>query len=621
MIGIDTTSESNAAVESPASGFVPPESSAGRQSLFAVAVILFYLAIGIWAFWPVLPFSSDRLFGISPDSVLATWFFAWVPHALAHGLNPFFSNALDAPSGANLAQNTESPLLGLLTVPFAPFMSAVARGNLVMVLAMPASATSAFLVLRKWKVWGSAAALGGLIYGFSPYAVGQGLGHPVLTFLVVPPLIVLTVVSILQRRGSPRRLGVQLGLLVAAQFLIEPEILTTVAILTAWAMLCLALRYPKRVAETARAVFVPVAIGIGVAVVLLAYPIWFMFRGPQHYKGAAFSVVNPYFNDLFTFITPGPLQRNSLGLHFHGVYMIDGAEYGGYIGIPILLIALALAWRSRHSPRMQLSLAVLAGAAVLSLGSRLVIDGHVTPIRLPFDLFTRIPLLDDILPGRISFEVAGCVAAVIAFGLDDLRHAARQTAGHAHRRGSTAGVRWATTIAVGAAIVVVATQLPHWPYQYQQAGALPAEVTSAIPAGDPVAVTYPYASPWDASAMVWQADAGFPFRLTGGYVVHPDANDQPIVTPSPLNPPGLEQFLEGQSGKEQPPVPRVPVTPALVAETKAAIADHNVGLVIVDRSTPGAAAVMTLFTKVLGPPRVSAGSFSLWATGHSGAFP
>ena len=182
----------------------------GRRRLpaFSVAVIVGYFLLGVVPFWPVYPGISQRPFGTFPDYTLSVWFSGWVSHALAHGLNPFFSDAIYAPTGVNLAQNTESPLLGLMTAPIAMIASPMVRVNLLMVLAMPISAGATFVVLRKWQVWSPAAALGGLIYGFSPYMVGQSLSHVVLIFLPLPPVIALTVVSILQRRGSPHRLGV-----------------------------------------------------------------------------------------------------------------------------------------------------------------------------------------------------------------------------------------------------------------------------------------------------------------------------------------------------------------------------------------------------------------------------
>ena len=242
------------------------------RGLFTVLVVFGYLVIGLAAFWPVLPWTSDRLFGSGADSVLATWFLAWVPHSLAHGLNPLFSDAILVPHGVDLAQNTEGPFLGLLTAPFALFMGPIARANLLMILAMPASATACFVVLRKWGVWPVAAAIGGLLYGFSPFAVGQSLGHLVLIFAPIPPFIALTVVSIVRRQGSSVRLGIQLGLLVTVQFLTEPEVMTSVALVTAWGVVCVAIRYRSQVREAARPVLKSLGVAAGVALALLGLP-------------------------------------------------------------------------------------------------------------------------------------------------------------------------------------------------------------------------------------------------------------------------------------------------------------------------------------------------------------
>ncbi len=191
------------------------------------------------------------------------WLLAWVPHAVAHGLNPFFSNAMYVPTGLNLGQNTASPLLGLITAPLAPVASPLVRANLMTVLAMPASATAGFVVLRKWDVWWPAAALGGLIYGFSPFLIGHSLGHLSLIFMPVPPFIALTVASVFRQMGSPRRRGVQLGLLLCAQYLISPEVLTSVAVLIVAAVACVMIRRPAKAPEMLRAAWYPVGIALG----------------------------------------------------------------------------------------------------------------------------------------------------------------------------------------------------------------------------------------------------------------------------------------------------------------------------------------------------------------------
>ena len=148
-----------------------------------------------------------------------------------------------------------------------------------MVLAMPISATAAFVVLQKWHIWGPAAALGGLAYGFSPYMVGQSLGHISLVFVPLPPVIALTLVSIVNKRGSPVRLGICLGLLVAGQFLISPEILTTVAILATFAVLVVALRSPAGLTAMVRVLLIPVGIAFVVGATVVAYPAWMMLWG------------------------------------------------------------------------------------------------------------------------------------------------------------------------------------------------------------------------------------------------------------------------------------------------------------------------------------------------------
>ena len=236
----------------PRDGLGPDRTDApsGHGGRVAACVVLTYLLLGIVAFWPLVPWSSQRLFGpsqyllIPQDATQITWFLAWMPYALFHGLDPFFSHSIFAPAGVNLAQNTASPLLGLVTTLLAPIMGPIARANFVMVLAMPVSATAAFTVLRLWKVWAPAAAIGGLAYGFSPFAVGESLAHPFLVFCPLPPFIAFTVASIVQRRGSPVRLGITTGLLLAAQYLCSQEIFTTVVLLIGWALLCLAARHP-----------------------------------------------------------------------------------------------------------------------------------------------------------------------------------------------------------------------------------------------------------------------------------------------------------------------------------------------------------------------------------------
>ena len=617
VIQLEATAQSPTEAASPS----PTLRSALRRALPSLVVILTYLLIGVTAYWPVLPWDlAQRLFGNYGDYAQSVWFFGWVPHALAHGLNPFFSNAMLVPTGANLAQNTESPLLGLVAAPITLMFGAVASVNLLMVLAMPVSATAAFLVLRKWRVWGPAAALGGLIYGFSPYMVAQSLVHVELLFVPLPPFIALTVASILQRRGSPRRLGIQLGLLFVAQYLISPEVCTVVAIFTIAAVVCVALHNRAALRQMARIAARPVGIALGVMAVLLAYPVWMLLAGPQHFTGPVAPIANPDHNDLLSFVVPGPLQRVPFGMRSLGTRLAGTRldEAGGYLGIPLLILTGILAWYSRRSPRMQLATVLLFGSALLSLGPYLVVDGRLTHIPLPFLLLAHISLLDNILPIRIDFELGACLAAVIAFGLDDLH---RTRALEPLQSGSTRRGRRSVVFAGLTLVVLVATQLPQWPNATSTAVALPVALSRAIPAKDPVTLTYPYSTAYTMQPMLWQAQDDYGFRLLGGYAYHPNAGGEASLFPSVMNPSGLQRFLAGQSvaidwfggALYGPPLP---VSPALVTTTRTSLSRYHVRLIIVDRSADGSGPVMELFNDALGPPKLSAGTFSLWMDWH-----
>jgi hypothetical protein len=557
------------------------------------------------------------------DPQLSLWEVAWEHYALLHGLNPFFSHAIFVPGGLNLGMNTATPLLGFVTAPLAPFVGPVAIHNLIAVAAMPISAISAFFVLRKWKVWLPAAAIGGLVYGFGPYTVGQTFYlHIYLTFIPLPPLIAATVVSILQHRAVSWRLGILLGVLISAQYLIMPEVAAMVVILGVAAIALVAIRRPALVRELAMPVAASALIAGVVTLVLLAYPVWMLVAGPQHVPTPPHPPGNPYDeNDLLNFFVPGPTQRISFGMSAlsHRVDHLLTA-LTSYIGIPVLVVVGYLVYRSRRDPRVQLTLALLLLSALLTLGPHLVVDGHRTGLPLPFLILDHIPLFNSIVPPRMAFGVVTCLAALIAFSLDNIRRDEQTPPQPGLRR------RWWTpalrswSLAATVLVVLTVTLLPKWPYAHTRAETLPTQIRQAVPAGDPVALTYPYATYFHVQPMVWQVNDEFDFRLLGGYGFHPWPHsadpsgyvglDRPLE-PVPMNPEGLQQFLANQEGVTLYG-PRPPLNSSLVAVTRATLSKYNVKVVIVDRRAGRSKAVVKLFHMALGLPTATAGSFVLW---------
>ena len=245
---------------------------------------------------------------------------------------------------------------------------------------------------------------------------------------------------------------------------------------------------------------------------------------------------------------------------------------------------------------------LLLVAAVFSLGPYLDIDARATHLPLPFLLLAHVPFVENVLPSRFSLEVFGFLAAIIAFGLDDMhRHPPRP--------------KWLTSRVFAGALLtaLVVTQLPQWPYSTMQASSLPTTLRTAIPAGDPVTITFPYPTYGLTQPMEWQMESGYTFRLLGGYAHVKGPNGGLVTVPSLMSPPGLQRFITAAAFL---PLygPSPPLGPALVSTTRTTLSKYHVGMVIVDRSQDGSSPVMKLFTEALGPPNLSVGRFSLWST-------
>jgi len=588
--------------------------------------MLGYLVLGLLAHWPVFPGDPSRLYyGCDcTDTAQTVWFLAWTPHAVLTGHNPLFTHAVNYPVGVNLAQNTLMPLLGLLAAPITATLGPVASANCWMVLAMPLSATSAYLVLRHWRLRLPAAALGGLLYGFSPYLVGQGVNHLDLTFVVLPPLIIMIVVDLARSPRRPVRLGAVLALLVTGQFLVSPEILVTVVMLCVVGILAaavfLVLRDPAGFLRRGRPMAVGLAVAAVVAGALLAYPAWFELAGPHHFVGPVQGFHNPFRADLLDFVVPSPFQWLApAGLRAWGVRLtrLVGIEDGAYLGVPVLLLAGWLGWRSRAAPRTKLAALVAVIAGALSLGPHLFVNGHATSVPLPFLLLSHLPGLEDVLPIRISFETDAVVAAVIAFGVDDrLRGVWGRRPRLGHFRAWTG---WGLAAAVLA--VVAVTLAPEWPYASAPATA-PAYLTSMpVTTGQThptVALLYPMPLFPIDQALSWQALAGFRFDVIGGYALVPGTNGAPTPFPAPLAPFSVEAFLGGtEYGGPylSTPVPALDTT--LVDDTSVFLRRYHVGLVAVDRRAPRSAPVVRLFTLAVGRDPRREGRLDVWRIGAS----
>ncbi len=524
-----------------------------KNPLFlSLSLIAIYFLLAFAAYWPAYPGDPSRVVGCAcGDAAQSAWFLRWTPYAIAHGQNPLFTNFINIPYGANLAQNTLMPLLGIITWPLTALAGPIASFNLLAWLAFPLSASSIFYVSRKLQFSRLAAFAAGLLFGFSPYMVGQGEGHIMLTFVPLLPLMLYASWQLLveQKSMHPYKIGLILALEVISQFFIDPEILAIFGLAAAIGATMLAVfRWREITRHRIKYAVRGFAVTCLLSFAVLIYPVWLMTSGPRHFVGPNFGPGNPYRSDLIGLVVPMQNQRITLPTFHHyaaSTDMGDYSEVGDYIGIVLLAVIIAGLIKWRHSTWLIFCSASALLIWIGSLGPRLVINTHKTPIIMPFAVATKIPLIRDLLPSRLSLAEWFFVAIAIALIIQEWQ-ASKKAKSKKESRSRT----W-VPIAVG--LLVIVTLLPRWPYptvnihkpSYFKGGA-----TSI--SGDKV-LAYPLPIYSDDRFMLWQADSNMNFKIVASYIANPSLKGTSTELPPLLDPPNVEQWLAfEESGQVSP---------------------------------------------------------------------
>ncbi|MCA1710753.1 MAG: hypothetical protein LC789_03565 [Actinobacteria bacterium] len=464
-----------------------------------------YAAVATVSQLRALPHYASRT---QPDGDIpqTDWFLAWTSHVVRSGVNPWITEVVNAPQGVNLTWNTTLPLPGLLAAPVTALAGPVAAHNLLLWVAIFGSMLAmrwcaGAVTRRSGTAW-----LAGLAYGCSPYLISQGLAHLNLALVIVPPLLTRVLFELYSGRTGWVRSGLRLGILAVAQFLITEEVLASFVVTAAAATAVLAVRHRGdvdrgHVQRASKAL----ALGAGMALLLLAVPLYVQLFGRLALHGAAATPVS-FSADVLGLLVPNrtALLHNTWADGWSG----NPSENGSFVGPVVLGLVLWVAYRYRGAVRDWALVALVAW--VLSLGGFVRIGGHSTPIKLPFLAVWKLPLLANLAPARFSLYVVIGVVLSLATASD---HWSLPRTGRA-RAGCAA-------LAVGAVVPL----LPAWPYPY-----IPNRTPAYFTTGsykelphDAVIQTWPvarhrYGSP-TSSPVEWQAVADFWYRTTAGHVI------------------------------------------------------------------------------------------------------
>jgi hypothetical protein len=452
---------------------------------------------------PVLadPTHTCLCVGSTTDEGIVAWAFEWWPHALLHGLNPFHPHILFAPGGTDIAQVTMVPGLALVFAPVTALAGPLAAYNVAALLAPALAAWFAFLLCRRLTgaFWPSL--VGGWLYGFSTYMLGQEVGHLNLTAVFLVPALVHIAVRVLAEELSLRWSVVLLTIALVGQFSISTEVFLTFTLFAGIALIVGGLVGDAQTRAAIRRLCVPVAIAYAATAVLVSPYLYYALQpgGPPLMPARA----EMFSNDLLSFVFPNPLTLVG-GTHFlsiTGRFTSGGIEGAAYLGVPLLLLA-ALAvrkgWRRVEIRTLALMLPIVL---ICSLGAYLHVDG-TTSIRLPWDLVHRLPLLGLALPSRFVVY-ATLVAAVLA----------------ATALASGRALPWLLGV-ISVVSLWPATQFPFWHSVPDVPRLFSTSAYRGVFHPHDVALLLPVGI--EGNSMLWQAEARLGFTMAGGYVFAPD---------------------------------------------------------------------------------------------------
>jgi hypothetical protein len=457
------------------------------------------------------------------DQAFFEWLLGYGIQILHHGVDPFFTDLMNAPLGVNLAANTS---ITVYAVAFAP-LTALAGPEIsyvtILTLNLAGSAFAWYLLLGRYAVrHRAAAALGGLFCGFAPGWIAHANGHLNWTAGWIAPVILWWVFKL---RDSRRWLliGVVLGLLMAIGFSIAAELLFYAALATAVFVIAWSSSRGTWAAARAAAPRTLAALGVSavVAGALLAYPLYMHFAGPQSFEGTGFDQ-RKYVEDAAAYFNYPYLSLAGFSGLQRGDLASNQTEGASFFGAPLLLLvtagAVLLWWRAPRARKATLRALAIVGLlfTVLSLGPRLNwFNEEFDNVPLLYAAVSHWPIFNAALPARMALVVVCVIGTLLALLADRLLTGPR--------RPGWARVAWITAFAV--ALVPI---IPR-PVLTNERTAEPRFIADGtwkkyVPEGG-VMSALPYAASSAPDAQRWQAytmaRGGKQFRIPDGYFLGP----------------------------------------------------------------------------------------------------
>lgn len=531
-----------------------------------VAQALIAFAAYLTAFISVygLPFARQltvplmRAYWTDPNFYV--WSLRWWPYAITHGLDPLYSAQIGAPHGYSLAWAATTPTVGLALWPVTAAFGVIVAYNVTLLVIPPVAALCAFIAARRLtgKFW--PALLAGAVYGFSDFVLLHNWqGQPNLTMVALFPLMLYLVVRWWDGTLRPAWFVGWLALLMALQFYTFSEFFVDMTVMWVGGLVIGFLIAGRTARGKVARLAGHTAIAYAGALALAAPYLSVMLR---QYAGATLTRQNEAY-DLYLnrLILPWSDRLFGIGPLVQLSDDLGRRSIENYVGLPLILVAVALAvcaWRSRLA---RLPLAGVVFAIALAVGPQVVI-GTRPVVTLPWGSLWNLPILRSAEPSRLI--VFATLALSVALALWLAAPSKSRLCGAA--RWGLGLLAVAAVLADGPTAYRAVDPLPlgfHPPAAMRPVHRLPPFFTDGLyqrylrPGEIVVFITYR-----GNAAMLFQADTDFYFRIDGGYI-------NASLTPIDATPPQVEAMNDP--------------TPAHIRRFKGYVAEQHVGAILVER--------------------------------------
>jgi hypothetical protein len=438
--------------------------------------------------------SDAHLTQVSMDPNFYTWCLRWWPYALGHGQNPLYTHMVGAPSGQSLAWVTTVPPIALLAAPATLVAGPIATFNVLTAIALPLAAWAAFVMCRRLtkQFWASLA--GGAVFGFSAYQMNHGVpGQLNLIYSLMLPILGYLIVRWYEQSISTRTFVILAGITMALQIYLFLETFADLTGFLAVALL-VGLAVAGRAGRPAMVRFSKIlAAAYGVAIVIaLPYLAYALAIHPGNLNA-------PRTLDLASLVVPRPATVEGVTWLHHLASEPQPVSAAGYVGIPLLALALVLAVTSWSSKIVRFLTCMLLFVFVASLGPALDVSGHQV-VRFPWSPLWNMPILRNAYPARLMLFAYLILAVATALFLA--------------RHGKLLWLRWPLGLLVIAAVVQDTPPIGTTAHSTVPAFITAGTYRSHLKQGEIVVVV----STIGNAGMLWQADTNFYTRLAGGYI-------------------------------------------------------------------------------------------------------